>query len=307
MDLHQIKYPLAIAKETEEIVNATEVPNGLNCNCYCHFCNEPLIAINSNGKKESNKQKDHFRHNVKTKCTANYETFIHWLSKYVIKSLDYIILPCIYLGDIQDGNLFYERKKILNKYNLNEHLVYFKNEKIQSERDLKITNCEVEKRYHTEIGDIIPDIVINHEQQKLFIEPYYTNPIDTYKRGKLLELDNTVISINLWPFVKDNNSIFTLEQFHDFIQNDTKNKKWEVIRKEKIKSLKTLYLKDLNIRLSNKSEEIREYLYLEDKRITAAKEIENHYIEVAKLEAIVSSINTQKRQLELDLGIMDRP
>ena len=305
MDLHRISYPLAISTDTGTIVGAEEVPNGLNCNCHCHFCNEPLVAVNSNGKVRPNKQKDHFRHHPKTKCTADYETYIHWLAKDIIKGLVDIALPCINTDNIYDREFLQFRNAILTKYGLNWQQSNLKVEKIQEVTRLQIKHFEIEKKYKTNFGDVIPDIIIHNSDQELFLEPYYSNPVDDDKKRKLEILNKSAISINLVSFVEKYGLIFTLDQFRDFIQNDTSHKKWIVIRAEKIQTLRTKFLRELDNKLSSKPEIINEYIQNKKKEEILSNKIGDYQMQVHRLSAKISDLRDRRKDINLDLGIVD--
>lgn len=55
--MSNLHIPIAVNRLTHELVNAKDVPNGLNCDCFCTMCKENLIAVN-----QEIKQRAHFRH-----------------------------------------------------------------------------------------------------------------------------------------------------------------------------------------------------------------------------------------------------
>lgn len=63
-----------------QIKNINEVPNGLECNCICPGCKEPLIA-----KNEGKIREHHFAHNGDSECESGYQTMIHLLAKDIIE------------------------------------------------------------------------------------------------------------------------------------------------------------------------------------------------------------------------------
>lgn len=300
MNLHRIKYPLAILTETGSIVQASDVPNGLNCNCHCPFCKEKLIAVNN----ERNKLEDHFRHKADTKCKADYETFIHWLSKHVIKNLEYIVLPSIDTSNFQfDKEFLAERSAILVNHGLPPYLLNPRIEKIQAETKIPIEDCKSEVWFKTGLGPVKPDIVIYHEESELFIEPFFTNPIDNEKLQKLTQLNKSVITIDLRAFIEKNGPIFTLEKFTTFLRDTTSSKKWIMIRKEKIEKLKRIYLQELEKQLSLQSQIITEYKDLEKAISNANDEIGEHNKKILKLQAEIAAIQNRRKEIEANLGI----
>ena len=90
---NDIKYPIAVSKSTGTLIDAADAENGLSCNCYCKLCDEDMIAVNM-GKK----QRAHFRHDKNSNCTATYETYIHWLTKEIFKTIKQITLPEIMIS-----------------------------------------------------------------------------------------------------------------------------------------------------------------------------------------------------------------
>lgn len=302
MNLHRIKYPFAIFTETGSTVHASDVPNGLNCNCHCPFCSEKLIAINNEG----NKREDHFRHRADTNCKADYETFIHWLSKHVVKNLKYITLPAIDTSDIRfDSEFLTERNGILKKHGLDPYLLNPRTEKVQPPMKIPITDCKNEVWFKTNLGAVKPDIVIYYEDNEFFIEPFFTNPISDEKHQKLVQLNKSVLAINLGSFVERNGPVFTLEKFITFLQDETRSKKWVVIRKEKIEKLKQTYLVELEKQLLLKSEIITEYKDLEKAIANFYSEIGEHNKQIQKLHENIAVIQNRRKEIEADLGIVN--
>jgi len=71
--MSEIHFSIALEKGTNILVNATDVKNGKECNCYCASCKEDLVAVN-----QGIKQRPHFRHSSKSKCpfSQSYESYI---------------------------------------------------------------------------------------------------------------------------------------------------------------------------------------------------------------------------------------
>lgn len=59
------------------LVHIDNVENGLNCDCSCPNCGEPLVAHNNAG----NRKAKHFQHHSLKDCVGAYETVIHLLAK----------------------------------------------------------------------------------------------------------------------------------------------------------------------------------------------------------------------------------
>lgn len=70
-----IKIPYA--RRQGELVHITAVPSGLQWDCHCVACGEPLVA-----RRPKTGRADHFAHYVATRCNA--ETALHLLAKELL-------------------------------------------------------------------------------------------------------------------------------------------------------------------------------------------------------------------------------
>lgn len=238
--------PIAIEKSTHKLVNVKDVSNGLQCNCYCDRCKEDLIAVN-----REIKQKAHFRHTPNSDCefNKNYESYIHWLTKEVFKKLCSIYLPQIRSMDLKSNYSAILNQKILAFFDKNglddlkkffnddRNIFYHRTILLQEPLKIQIDKCFTEKEEKSKFGNIRPDILIICENQKLFVEPFFTHEIDEGKLVKIRALDVSTISINLRDFIVNNEYLFTIDEFTDFLISDMKSKKWEYIRNSKIEKL----------------------------------------------------------------------
>lgn len=246
---HTFQVPIAINRETNNIVHAKDVEEGLKCNCFCECCKEDLIAVNN----IENKQKAHFRHNKNSKCSSNGETYIHWLTKEVFKDINQIFLPPITYDDLQVNLKANDdfRNKLKNYFEKKElrpgfDRSIFTDFTLQSESKIEINSCEKEATNTSQIGNIKVDIVLEVGGQKLFIEPYITSKIVENKREKLVDLNISTISIDLRGFVQKNDWNFKIEDFKNFLITNISNKKWEYIRTSEIDKLTDEFVKKLD-------------------------------------------------------------
>ena len=238
-----IHFSIALEKGSNNLVNATDVKNGKECNCYCASCGEDLVAVN-----KGIVQRPHFRHNKESECpfSQSYESYIHWLAKAVILNLDTIQLPPIYIADLN----FYKElhKQLVNKVknllkthgllkDFDEDKIHFYDLLLQPARVIDIQDCSLEKLYQTKLGNIVVDAVLKTGNHYLFIEPFYTNPVTTSKLEKLKEIEVSTISIDLVEFINRHNFYFSKEVFTEYIKSDIKSKKWIFIRKSKVDQL----------------------------------------------------------------------
>lgn len=231
--------PIAIQKNTNKIVDIKDVPNGLECNCFCPDCKEDLIAVN-----REIKQKAHFRHSPDSKCSSNGETYIHWLTKEVFKNIKQMLLPPITSNDLKrDKQVYNKFRSELKNYFINKGLLpefdklIFTDFQLQSTSEIKINSCKAEETYESNLGKIRVDVVHKVKNDELFIEPYFTNKIKEDKYFKLVDLNVSTISINLISFITANGWCFTIESFKNFLINNIDSKKWEFIRTTKIEKL----------------------------------------------------------------------
>lgn len=246
-----IKIPIACDKLTKKLVNVKDVPNGLECNCYCDSCNEDLIAVN-----KEKKQKAHFRHSNNSNCKFNnsFESYIHWLAKEVFQGMDKILLPPIYVYNLREGSKSYIQF-------MNEIKTFFKETNISTERtneskffsivlqpqsEVPIKAIKIESIYKSSKGDVKVDIVIENGKNLLFVEPYFTNPINDEKFAKIVALDNSTVSINLMEFIRSNEYLFTIQEFKNFLTSSIQEKCWEYVKEEKVMALSKGFFKKLD-------------------------------------------------------------
>ncbi len=291
----RIKYPIGINKHTKMLMDASDVKNGINCECICWNCKEDLVAINN----DKNKITDHFRHKSDSTCDANYESYIHWLTKEIFKNLEYIHLPEIKISDLQKtcNDLNYELENLYKNYRIE-----FKsppNYTVQSEMKFGIKEVKIEQTISNMRADIL---IYENPEQILIVEPFYSNPIDENKLNKIIKLDKTVISISLKEFSLNHNHIFTIEQFKSFLITNTEYKKWIYIRNSKARKL----IKDIILKIENKlkqqSTNLEKRKYLIEKKKSVYKQIDDQKILIndfkLNLEKLYESLSDIEDKIE---------
>jgi len=294
----QIKYPFAIGKETNKLVSVDEVKNGKKCNCYCYECNEDLIAVNN----VTNKRAHHFRHDPKSICNANYETFIHWMAKEVLKGLKSIELPEIRFKTLNDDyvQVFqnFEKRitKLYDDYNVPVDLrhSYKYDFVIQESKILEFDNCLFEEPIRTKMGLIVVDVVLKKGNNYIFLEPFYSNPIDSFKYQKLVDHDNSTLSIDLRPFHFSNNNFFTIDEFKEYLISE-RSKSWVLIREKKVKGLINKFFQKLEKRLNIDMPIFKEF-------ITIQKAIKSLNVEQEILIKAMSKLNNKEYSKEDELN-----
>ena len=284
-----IKYPFAIKKFTNEIVDINEVDNGLKCNCYCIECGKELQAING----EENKMIPHFRHNPGSECSGNYETYIHKVTKEIFKKFDFIELP-----EIRFKKLYNEYWSQSNEFEKAVESIYINHNVpsqfrdtfkfdfvLQEAQNLKFDNCSIEKTFQTVLGDIRVDIVISTKDSMMFVEPYFSNIISPNKHQKLKEQDCSTISISLMPFQMIKNNRFSLIEFTGYLISEN-SKDWVLIRKKKVKHLQRKFLKKFEKEIIKEKEIFADYIDIQ-------KQMSKDYKEKLKLEKKISDLRKE--------------
>jgi len=289
-----IRIPIALEKETNKLVHVIDVKNGKECNCYCPNCKADLVAVNRRVKQSA-----HFRHDKESNCvlSLSFESYIHWLSKEIFKTIDIIKLPPITFHHFDASP--YRNPIIINK--LNGYLEYAginarfhaKNFNLlgrifQESSEIRIQTCYIEREYKTTVGDIRVDIVLLIEGNELFVEPFFSNPIKSDKLEKISALDISAISIDLHEFLRVHEHDFTLKIFKDFMINNVSSKGWVYIRKNKVnKFMERLFNKNFHGKLKKLKSAIER------------NEVLNKEIEV--LDKEISELSYNRSQLEREL------
>lgn len=156
------------------LVYVLDVPNGIECNCYCPSCGESLIAV-ANHPSKKYLTVPHFRHVSGVDCPGSYESALHILAKLVIKETKKLQLP--------DFHYDYKPKNSISKFRT---LDIFEFDEIVEEQRIKI-----------EDEFIIADIEIRKGKGNLIIEFANTHFIDEDKKAKIKKAKISCIEIDL--------------------------------------------------------------------------------------------------------------
>jgi len=296
---NDLKFPIALEKITHELKDAIDVNTGLNCNCYCLMCDSNMVAVNA-----GTKQRPHFRHEVNSDCSGTYETYIHWLAKELFKEIKTLSLP-----DISFTQLDVDfRRKLFDLYDeftlpiqfrtqLTEYLIRIINSKI---KNINVDSVDIEKEFLSKSGNVRIDIVVNFGSNKLFIEPYFSNPISHDKLKILKEIDVSTISISLKEFINKKSHIFSKKDLKVFLFHNTMSKIWEHHKINPRNFIKIL--DDLRKDLNQNSETLKDY----DEKYERLKNID---IEVNNLitekERISNIIREKQKEKLLTIEYLD--
>lgn len=80
----QISLPCGI-NENGNLVYIDNAKNGLDCNCFCPACKQPLVAKNAGTKREH-----HFAHFSVAECEHGYQTALHYMAKDLFLEMQYL-------------------------------------------------------------------------------------------------------------------------------------------------------------------------------------------------------------------------
>lgn len=147
--------------EAGRIVFVDNVVSGKDCNCTCLKCEERLIA--RKGKKNAHS----FAHiNTSSKCQGyGIQTIKHLMAKEIVEGLKTIRLPAIWSESEFDGS------KIL----------------IEDEVQIPIDMVFAEKKE----GSIIPDLSVESNGIKYYIELYVTHAVNEKKKKQNSKKEDT--------------------------------------------------------------------------------------------------------------------
>jgi hypothetical protein len=300
---HYIKYPIAFNKETKKLVYISNVVNDDKNDLICLECKESFIAILKH-------QTPHFKHKPNSKCIGNVESYIHWVTKEVFKEIKEIEVPRIFKDNLTNS----QRKKIDNQVNSlieehvpkNLHLKFRKNLKknISESRTLKIENIETEKEFKTTIGNIRVDIVATISNQQLFIEPFYTNPIDETKKGKITHLKTPTLSINLLSFISKFNYSYSLEDLKKFLISK-RSKTWVFNRENKIEKYIKEYIKYVLEKIEEEQNEFNKNFSKLERITELKKKVEKLEDQIRPTQNEIGKTRDEIRKINNEIGIID--
>lgn len=245
-------FPIALKKGTNDLAEIKEVENGKKCNCYCFYCEGDLIAVN----RETNKVADHFKHTPESNCTLTYETYLHWVSKQILKELETIELPELRFKELYIKMWCVDKKKVelidkmFSSHNVPEEFqdISQYNLIISPIKSVKIDSCELEKSFELEGKKIRADVSYYINQAELLVEPYFSHKISEEKLGLLKKMDKTTIEINLLQFQLDQRTSFTKDELRSYLFS-SESKTWSCISSKSSDKLFQKFLKILDVKL----------------------------------------------------------
>lgn len=155
---------LIYALKDNILTSIEDVERGKDCNCICPYCKKPLIA------KKGKIKEHHFAHQSTDNCEYGYQTSLHLLAKEIFSEMTTYTLPPIAVDTIHGTIAFHQ-----NGFNIHIDRVYLEHR----------------------LDNIIPDIVIETNNKKIFVEIYVTHRVDNTKLAKLKDIGISTIEVDL--------------------------------------------------------------------------------------------------------------
>jgi len=288
-----IKYSIAFDNKTNKLVEISDINSTNNKNLICKSCQGELIAV-------INHNTPHFRHKVD--CGASSETYIHWVCKEIFRTLSKIELPEFLIQDLSSEyrHEFQAKKNAIIEEKVpvtlrTEFKKVLKKELMES-KDYLITKIDSEKKSQSKFGDVKIDIVAYSKDDRIFIEPFLSNPIDIEKEKKLKEIDISTLSIDLNLFIDHYGWDFKLEKLRKYLISK-RYKKWSYLNKNTFKEYLLNYEKHILLMVDYYKDEINDH----KQKIKDIEKLEKEYM-ILKHE--ISQLNTKERKLTSKIKIL---
>jgi hypothetical protein len=288
-----IKYSIAFNNNTNKLVEIHNLTSTNNKNLICKGCEGELIAVIKH-------KTPHFRHKVE--CNASSETYIHWVCKEIFRTLSKIELPEFLIQDLSSEyrHEFQAKKNAIIEEKVpvalrTEFKKVLKKELMKS-KDYLITKIDLEKKSQSKFGDVKIDIVAYSKDDRIFIEPFLSNPIDIEKEKKLKEIDISTLSIDLNLFIDHYGWDFKLEKLRKYLISK-RYKKWSYLNKNTFKEYLLNYEKHILLMVDYYKDEINDH----KQKIKDIEKLEKEY---TILTHEISKLNTKERKLTSKIKIL---
>ena len=227
MSENSIKFPSAYHVKTGKYTTIKGVKLKEKLNYICPDCKNSFITV-------LNHKTPHFKHKPNSTCIGSFESNIHWLTKEIFKTIEKFEIPEVKIENLPEK----QRQKF--QLNFNKILELNIPEKLRpsfrkafkkdfiDEKTILVSEIETEKQYKTDLGNIVVDIIAYSENEKIFIEPYYSNPINSEKKKKLLKIGTQTLSINLLDIIGYSNLNFNLDRLEKYLISK-ESKSWTIV------------------------------------------------------------------------------
>lgn len=191
------EHKTAYALKNNKLVHIADVLGGLSCGCMCAACGRRLIA------KKGNIRTHHFAHEAHADCANAVETTLHLLAKELFEELTTIFLP---------QYRFNKEKKLKNGFRVSHESF------VVAGGEVSISRTFIEQAEDR----FIPDITLESNSKKLFIEIAVTHQVNKSKLRHIRRLNIPVIEIKL----DHADATLTREALSIKLQTDLESKKW---------------------------------------------------------------------------------
>ncbi len=190
---------LQYALKDNTLVSIDQVEKGLACNCICPACKAQLVA------RKGDKREHHFAHYNGSSCATGYQTSLHLLAKELIQEKRKIKIPPVYC------ELFSEAPYEEKGYD-------FVEQQMREERLLENVDVSLEQKEN----GIIPDIIIQYGNYKLYVEIFVTHKVDENKIRIVKQNDIPMMEIDL----SKEDRMISKEDLSYYLFEDTSNSYW---------------------------------------------------------------------------------
>lgn len=184
-----------------QLVYIDKVENGLECECNCPNCGQPLIAYNN----PKNKKARHFQHQNLRDCAGIYETIIHFLTKEIIQEQGFLTVP----------DVDYQLSEYAQSY---DQQIIQSSGKVTRSKKVYFDTIEIEKS----VGNFRPDLKCTIKGKTVYVEVAVTHFVDKEKTDKIFKDGNPVLEIDL----SNESRILTKEQLDKILTTGIEKMKW---------------------------------------------------------------------------------
>lgn len=298
----QIKYPVALDLKNQKIVPISDVSDGIKPNLICPDCKSSFIAV-------QNHKTPHFKHKSNIVCTGSKETYIHWLSKEIFKTLKEIQLPQILIKDLPEKprqQFQYKYNKVIDgniPENFRTKFVKGLKKNLNDSKNILIDTVEIEKEFQTDLGNIRVDVVAKIKNKLLFIEPFVTNKLDVNKKKKLLLIKTPTLSIDLNKFI-DSNGFYTSSELREYLISIT-GKKWIYLKEDTYNRYIGKYIEYLKTEIKNSRELIKQHQIQIDKILSLENTCKGHEDKIGVLRKELHDFRKEISELRKETGFFN--
>ena len=301
MNNNYVKYPVSLNRFNKEIVSIDEVNKENRFDLICPICKDNYISV-------INHQTPHFKHKPHTNCTGSVESYIHWLAKEVFRKLNEFEIPEILIDDLPEKH----RQKF--QYNFNRILdsnvpdtfrtefVKGLKKNLTESKTLLIEKVEKEIEYKSNLGNVRIDIVATVQNKEYFIEPFFSNEINKFKKNKLSLIKIPTLSLDLLNFKDIFYYYFSIDSFKKYLI-DKKNKKWVYLTDDEFNKHSENYQNYLLEEVERKRPIINFHNSILDKISILEQECNSRYTKISIIRDEISEMEEEISLLNSELGI----